>query len=166
MIAFGSIWLLAIAWCFLQGSVSLGNLILGGLISTTIFLISDSYNGMGNSLSQLKAGIRLLFFILKDLVVSSLRVGWDIVTPTIYARPRIVRIPIDDLDDVAITVLANAISLTPGSLALEVKDDRQSLYVHLMYAEDRDAAVKAIYIDLGNKVRAACAISEKTEIKS
>ena len=53
------------------------------------------------------------------------------------------------LDDVAITVLANAISLTPGSLALEVKDDRQSLYVHLMYAENRDAAVKTIYIDLG-----------------
>lgn len=163
MIAFGSIWLMAIAWCFLQGSVTLGNLVLGGLISAIIFSISVSYNGMDNSLSQLKAVIRLIYFILKDLVISSFRVAWDVLTPTVYARPRIVRIPIDDLDDVAITVLANAISLTPGSLALEVKDDRQSLYVHLMYAENRDAAVKTIYIDLGNKVRAACAI---TEIKS
>lgn len=118
---------------------------------------------MDNSLNQLKAVIRLIYFIVKDLVISSIRVAWDVLTPTVYARPRIVRIPIDDLDDVAITVLANAISLTPGSLALEVKDDRQSLYVHLMYAENRDAAVKTIYIDLGNKVRAACAI---TEIKS
>ena len=158
--AFGSIWLMAIAWCFLQGSVTLGNLVLGGLISTIIFFISVSYNGMENSLNQLKAVIRLIYFILKDLVTSSFRVAWDVLTPTVYARPRIVRIPIDDLDDVAITILANAISLTPGSLALEVKDDRQSLYVHLMYAENRDAAVKTIYIDLGNKVRAACAIAE------
>jgi hypothetical protein len=43
---------------------------------------------------------------------------------------------------------------------LEVKDARQSLFGHLMYAENRDAAVKTIYIDLGNKVRAACAIAE------
>jgi multicomponent Na+:H+ antiporter subunit E len=160
MMAFGSIWLMAIAWCFLQGSVTLGNLVLGGLISAIIFSISVSYNGMDNSLNQLKAVIRLIYFILKDLVISSFRVAWDVLTPTVYARPRIVRIPIDDLDDVAITILANAISLTPGSLALEVKDDRQSLYVHLMYAENRDAAVKNIYIDLGNKVRAACAIAE------
>ncbi len=163
MIAFGSIWLMALAWCFLQGSITLGNLLLGGVISTFVFSISVSYNGLDGSLSQLKAVIRLVFFIIKDLVESSFQVAWDILTPTVYARPRIVRIPIDDLDDIAITVLANAISLTPGSLALEVKEDRQSLYVHLMYAEDRDAAVKSIYIDLGNKVRAACAI---TEIKS
>jgi len=160
MIAFGSIWLMAIAWCFLQGSITLSNLILGGLISTFIFYITVSYNGMNRSLSQLKATTHLLLFIIKDLVISSFRVGWDILTPTVYARPRIVRIPIGDLNDVAITLLANAISLTPGSLALEVKDDRQTLYVHLMYAEDRDAAVKAIYIDLGNRVRAACGISE------
>jgi multicomponent Na+:H+ antiporter subunit E len=166
MMAFGSIGLMAIAWCFLLGSFSLGNLILGGLISTFIFSISVSYNGMNNSFGQLKAIIRLVCFIIKELLISSFRVGWDIVTPTVYARPRIVRIPIDDLNDVAITVLANAISLTPGSLALEVKDDHQSLYVHLMYAEDRDAAVKAIYIDLGNKVRAACAIPVISEIKS
>jgi len=160
MIAFGSIWLMAITWCFLQGSITLGNLILGGFLGALIFFISVSYNGMGTSLNQLKALIQLLVFIVKELVVSSLRVAWDILTPTVYARPRIVRIPIDDLNDIAITVLANAISLTPGSLALEVKDDHQYLYVHLMYAENREAAVRAIYFDLGNRVRAACGISE------
>ncbi len=160
MIAFGSIWLMAITWCFLQGSVTLGNLILGGVLGALIFSISVSYNGMSRSLSQLKAVIQLIVFIVRELVVSCFRVAWDILTPTVYARPRIVRIPIGDLDDVAITVLSNAISLTPGSLALEVKDDHQYLYVHLMYAEDRDAAVKAIYFNLGNRVRAACGINE------
>ncbi len=161
MIAFGSIWLIALAWCFLQGSFSLANLILGGFLSILVFSFSHSFNGMDQSWGKLKAAIRLVLFVLRELVVSSLRIAWDILTPTVYARPRIVRITVGDLDDVAITVLANAISLTPGSLALEVSHNRKHLYVHLMYAEDQDAAVKQIYYDLGNRVRAACGIQEK-----
>jgi multicomponent Na+:H+ antiporter subunit E len=158
--AFGAVWVIAIAWCFLQGSITLGNLILGVFLGIFVFLISLSFNGMKGSFNQLKAIIRLILFILAELVVSSLRVAWDILTPTVYARPRIVRIPIADLDDVATTVLANAISLTPGSLALEVSENSQYLYVHVMYAEDRDTAVSDIYYELGNRVRAACGISE------
>jgi len=160
MTAFGSIWLIAIAWCFLQGSISIGNLLLGCLLGTAVLTISLSFNGMRTSFSQLKAMVLLIIFVLKELVISSLRITRDILTPTVYARPRIVRIPVSDLNDIAITVLANAISLTPGSLALEVSENRQNLYVHVMYAEDRNAAVADIYFDLGNRVRAACGIEE------
>lgn len=160
MTAFGSIWLIAIAWCFLQGSITLGNLILGGLLSILVFMFSISCNGMDKSWRKLKAIIRLIFFVLWELVISSLRLAWDILTPTVYARPRVVRIPVGDMNDIAITILANAISLTPGSLALEVSNNRQYLYVHVMYAEDQDATVKNIYYDLGNRVRAACGIQE------
>lgn len=160
MIAFGSIWLIALGWCFLQGSITLGNLILGGVLGMLVFMVSQSFNGMDKSLKQLNAINQLILFVLRELVVSSIRIAWDILTPTVYARPRVVRIPVEDLDDVAITILANAISLTPGSLALEVSDNRQNLYVHVMYADDRDATVRSIYLDLGNKVRAACDIQE------
>ena len=160
MIAFGSIWLIALAWCFLQGSITMANLLLGGFLGMLAFSFSLSFNGMDKSWQKLKAASQLIVFVIRELVVSSLRISWDIVTPTVYARPRIIRIPIDDLDDIAITILANAISLTPGSLALEVSSDQQYLYVHVMYAEDRDAVVKNIYYDLGNRVRAACGIKE------
>lgn len=158
--AFGSVWLIAIAWCFLQGSITLGNLMLGACLAVLVFLVSQSFNGMQGSINQLKAIIKLIFFIVRELVVSSLRVAWDILTPTVYARPRIIRIPIGDLNDVATTVLANAISLTPGSLTLELSDNKQYLYVHVMYAEDRVVAIDNIYYELGNRVRAACGINE------
>lgn len=160
MMAFGSIWIIAIIWCFLQGSITLGNLLLGGTLGLLVFLVSAPFNGMKGSINCLKSIIQLIVSTMLELVASSSRVAWDILTPTVYARPRVVRIPVEDLNDVAITVLANAITLTPGSLALEVSDDRQYLYVHLMYAEDRDAAVRAIYLDLGNQVRSACGIRE------
>ncbi|NOQ65572.1 MAG: hypothetical protein GQ582_13760 [Methyloprofundus sp.] len=160
MTAFGSVWLIAIAWCFLQGSVSLANLFLGGILGMMVLTFSLAFNGMRSSFIQLKAMLQLVFFVLIELVSSSFRITWDILTPTDYARPRIVRVPVDDLNEIAITVLANAISLTPGSLALEVSDDCQNLYVHVMYAEDRDTTVASMYFDLGNKVRAACGIEE------
>ncbi len=160
MTAFGSVWLIAIAWCFLQGSISLGNLFLGGFLGVIVLTFCLSFNGMKASFTQLIAMFLLIFFVLKELVLSSLRISWDILTPTVYARPRIVRIPVQDLNDNAITILANAISLTPGSLALEVSENRQYLYVHVMYAENRNTAVAKIYFDLGNRVRAACGIQE------
>ncbi len=160
MTFFGFVGLIAIAWCFLQGDITPGNLILGGGLGTAVLSISLSINKLTGSFNQLKAIVRLIGFVIKELIISSLRISWDILTPTVYARPRIVRIPIEDLDETAITVLANAISLTPGSLSLEVTDDLKILYVHLMYAEDRDSAVREIYFELGNRVRAACGISE------
>ncbi len=160
MTAFGSIWLIAFAWCFLQGSISLGNLFLGGVLGLSVLTFTLAVNGLKSSFDQLKAVFLLIFYVLKDLVLSSLRISWDILTPTVYARPRIVRIPVDDLTDNAITILANAISLTPGSLALEVSENRQYLYVHVMYAENRNSTVADIYFELGNRVRAACGIQE------
>ncbi len=160
MTAFGSVWLIALGWCFLQGSISLGNLFLGGFLGMFVLTVSLAFNGMKTSFTQLWAMFQLVIFVLKELVLSSLRISWDILTPTVYARPRIVRIPVHDLNANAITILANAISLTPGSLALEVSEDSQYLYVHVMYAENRNTTVATIYFDLGNKVRAACGIEE------
>lgn len=160
MMAFGALWIIAISWCFLVGSFTLPNLMLGGLLGWVVFVLTAPFNGMEKSFQQLKDVFRLILFVLWELVVSSLWIAWDILTPTDYAKPRIVCIPVDDLDDIAITILANAISLTPGSLALEVSDDRHYLYVHVMYAEDREATVKSINLDLGNRVRSACGLRQ------
>jgi len=53
-------------------------------------------------------------------------------------------VPLDVQDDVQITMLANLISLTPGTLSVDVSDDKKNLYVHAMYGDDPDAEVKRI----------------------
>jgi multicomponent Na+:H+ antiporter subunit E len=55
--------------------------------------------------------------------------------------PGIIRIPLSARTDLEITLLANLISLTPGSLSLDVSDDRKVLYVHAMYIGDKDAYI-------------------------
>ena len=70
--------------------------------------------------------------------------AYDVVTPTFYMTPGIVSVPLDVTTDLEITILANVISLTPGTLSLDVSDDRKVLYVHSMYIKDREDFIKSI----------------------
>ena len=82
--------------------------------------------------------LMLLTHFLRDLLVSNLRVAYDVLTPTHYMRPAVVAVPLRAKTDGAITILANMISLTPGTLSLDVSSDRSVLYLHVMYLDNED----------------------------
>lgn len=85
---------------------------------------------------------RLLGFIafyVKELVRASVRVAHDVLTPSHHMRPAMVAIPLDAKTDFEILLLANLISMTPGSVSIDVSKDRQVLYVHAMYVDDLEA---------------------------
>ena len=86
--------------------------------------------------------IRLTLFFLWELVVSSVRVAWDIVTPSHDSNPAIVEMPLDVESDIEILLVTTLISLTPGTLSLDVTPDRKTLIVHAMFADDPDALVR------------------------
>jgi multicomponent Na+:H+ antiporter subunit E len=64
--------------------------------------------------------------------------AYDVVTPGFHMRPAVVAVPLDVETDLEITLLANLITVTPGSFSLDVSDDRKVLYVHAMYVDDPD----------------------------
>lgn len=80
--------------------------------------------------------VELAVYFVYELFASSFRVAWEVVTVRTYSRPGIVAVPLDVRSDLGITLLANLISLTPGSLSLEVSPDRHTLYVHVMFIDD------------------------------
>ena len=88
--------------------------------------------------------VGLASYFLYELVLSSLRVAWDVVTPQHTSRPGILAVPLDARSPLAITTFAQLTSLTPGSLSLEVTDDQEVLYVHVMFIDDADAERRAI----------------------
>ena len=65
--------------------------------------------------------------------------AWDVLTPRHRARPAIIEMPLDVKSDAGILLVTNLISLTPGTLSLDVTDDGRTLYVHAMFADDLDA---------------------------
>jgi multicomponent Na+:H+ antiporter subunit E len=98
--------------------------------------------------------IRFICFYLWQLVLSNLRVAYDVVTPTHYMRPGVIAIPLDVQTDAEITLLANLITLTPGTLSVDLSPDRRVLYVHVMYIDhdDVEAARQQIKAGLERRV--------------
>jgi multicomponent Na+:H+ antiporter subunit E len=98
---------------------------------------------------------RLILFIafyLKELVLASVRVAHDALTPTHHMRPAMLAIPLDAKTDLEILLLANLISMTPGSVSIDVSTDRRVLYVHAMYADDPEAVRHEIKSTLERRV--------------
>ncbi len=96
--------------------------------------------------------MRLLAFFLRALFVSNLRVLWDVVTPSHISRPGIIRVALDARTDLEITLVANLISLTPGTLSVDLSEDRRHLYVHVMFLDDVTAVRREIKEGLERRV--------------
>ncbi|RIJ41771.1 Na+/H+ antiporter subunit E [Pontibacter oryzae] len=79
-----------------------------------------------------------VFVFIRYLLVANIKVAYDIVTPHYYMRPTILAIPLKAKTDLEITLLANIITLTPGTLSIDVSKDRKVLYVHALYVKNND----------------------------
>jgi len=78
----------------------------------------------------------LLAFFSWELILANLRVARDVLRPLRKLRPAIVAIPLDLESGAQITLLANLITLTPGTMSLDVSSDRKVLYIHAMDGRD------------------------------
>jgi multicomponent Na+:H+ antiporter subunit E len=87
---------------------------------------------------KLPKAIAFVIFFLKELVVANLKVAYDILTPNYRMQPTVIALPLDVTTDMEITLLAGIITLTPGSLSLDVRSDRKMLYVHTLYLKHND----------------------------
>ncbi len=77
-------------------------------------------------------------FFLKELFVANIKIAYDILTPHYYMRPTVIALPLAVKTDLEITLLAGMITLTPGTLSLDVSDNRKILYVHALYVKGND----------------------------
>lgn len=85
--------------------------------------------------------LKLVWLFLYELVLSALRVARDVLTPKMRFRPGIIGVPLTVEDDVQITLLANLITLTPGTMSVDVSTDKTTLYVHAMHGDDPDGLI-------------------------
>ena len=82
------------------------------------------------------AWLALGWLFLRELLVSVKDVVLTILQPRRARRSGIVAIPLDLRSDAGIALLANMITLTPGTTSLHVSNDRKILYVHVMNLSD------------------------------
>jgi multicomponent Na+:H+ antiporter subunit E len=135
---------LAFLWVFVTGNVTVSNLMVGSLLGYVVLMFAERVPGFRNTFGRLWKALTLLLYFFWELVVSNLKVAYVVASPRFQIEPGVVGVPLDVRTDAEITLLANLITLTPGTMSLEVSDDRRVLYVHGIDVRDREAFIRAI----------------------
>ncbi len=91
---------------------------------------------MTKAIRKLLVIAEFLAYFWYELILANLRLAHDSLRPTRELRPGIIAVPLDLETAWQITVLSNLITLTPGTLSLDVSPDRKTIYVHAMDASD------------------------------
>ncbi|WP_210730637.1 Na+/H+ antiporter subunit E [Roseicyclus persicicus] len=136
---------LAFAWAALTGNITLPGLAVGfALGSACLYLTRSLFPGCESYFRRTGKWLKLIVLFLYELVVSSLQVVWDVLTPEHKARPGIISVPLTVKREMDVLLVTNLITLTPGTLSLDVTDDCNTLYIHAMFADDPDAIRQSI----------------------
>ena len=135
---------LAMVWVLANGHISLQSLALGFALGYGVLWFSQPLMRPSRYFQRFPVALRFAGFFLWQLMLSNLRVAYDVITPRLYMRPGIVAVPLDAKTDLEITLLANLITLTPGTLSLDVSEDRRTLYVHAMFVDSPESVRESI----------------------
>jgi multicomponent Na+:H+ antiporter subunit E len=131
--------LLALAWGAVTGSFTVLNLLFGFVIAAVaLWLIREQYD---TSAYVSRAGrvTSLILVFLKDLTISALRVAAIVLKPWRSYQPGFIAFPLTTDRNAEIALLANMITLTPGTLSVDVSDDKSTLFIHCIDVPDTEA---------------------------
>jgi len=131
---------LAVAWAALTGNITLGGIAVGFVFgSICLYVCKPLFPGSEGYFRRGAKWTKLIVLFLYELIVSSVQVVWDVLTPQHKSRPGIISVPLEVKGEMEVLMVTNLISLTPGTLSLDVTDDCNTLYIHAMFADDPQA---------------------------
>lgn len=135
---------LLVMWLLLENSISFSTVFFGVFLGWLIPLIShqlwpEEYRPMKYLLF-----FRFSLVVLMDIVRASFHVARLILGSSRKLRPAFVTFPLALKDNFSITVLANTVSLTPGTVSSEVSRDKRFLLIHALDVENEEALIKSI----------------------
>jgi multicomponent Na+:H+ antiporter subunit E len=132
--------LLAFTWAALTGQFTLENLVIGFLLGYLTMYLTRSTTGGNKYFVRAGQLLHFLVYFVWELLIANLRVARDVLRPgPLRLKPRVISVPLDRYcGDIEVTLLANVLSLTPGTLSLDVSRDHNHclLFVHAIHAPD------------------------------
>lgn len=131
-------------WLLLVNSVSPGQLILGSVLAWLIPLYSARFWVAEIRIHKPLVLLRFLLTVLYDILVANVAVARLLVGPSSEIRPGFIHMPLRLQGDIPISLLANAISLTPGTLSAFLSADRTELIIHGLQSDDPEQIIDEI----------------------
>jgi multicomponent Na+:H+ antiporter subunit E len=135
---------LAFMWMFLKTSFTPAAFLVGYFWGLIILYIFRSYFPTRFYLHRVVAILKLTLLFLKELILSNWNVLKHVLNPKLDIKPGVFALPTELKSDWEIMLLANLITLTPGTLTVDVSDDNNILYIHAVNIDDVQESVDSI----------------------
>jgi len=136
--------LLALTWCAASGAVNTRNLILGFVIGYLILSVHPEITRSHTYRQKVYHFVSFVTYFLWEIIVGAVDVAMATLWPFRKLRPGIVAVPLDTRSAAEQTLLANAVTLTPGTMSIDLSPDGKTLYVHVFDAENPESVRRAI----------------------
>jgi multicomponent Na+:H+ antiporter subunit E len=142
---------LTVIWIMLSMKMTIVNLFFGFFLSYgVLWLIYGRHQK--SYFRRLPRTFSFLVYFFAEIVKGSMKIAFDIATPKHFMHPGILAVPLTAKTDTEITILANLITFTPGTMSLDVSTDRKVLYVYCVYISDEETEVANIKNGLEKKL--------------
>lgn len=139
---FTFVWLILV-WMALWESITLANLIAGAVAAAVAtMLVPFRFNKSGRV--RPIAAVKLAGYFVWKLLEASVQVAWEIATPKDGTAPAVIHVPLQTNAPGIITAVANMVSLTPGTLTLEVDSSRPALFIHVLHFESSEQTTSEV----------------------
>jgi multicomponent Na+:H+ antiporter subunit E len=135
---------LAFVWMFLSVSFTAQSFLIGFILGLIVIFAFRRFFSTRFYLSRVVAVISLLFLFIKELIMANISVLKVVLRPKLDFKPGIFALPTELKTDWEITLLANLITLTPGTLVVDVSFDNKILYIHAIDIADADESIDEI----------------------
>lgn len=136
--------LLLIIWLLLVNSVAFGQIVLGTVIAIWVPIFTNNFWTDRPQRIRLLPLLRYSLVVMGDIVVANVHVAVLILGPSHRLKPAFVHYPLELETEFAITLLANTISLTPGTVSADVDGDGKGLLIHALDMDDEQALIAQI----------------------
>ena len=137
---------ISLVWAFLHTSFTVKHLVVGFILGAIlIWILSPFLSNHNFYLIRILRIIKLMVIFLIELVKACFHVLYHIFQIELKIKPGIIRMEIDLDTPGEITLLANLITLTPGTLTVEVAKDNSALYIHTLVIDDAKSICDGIH---------------------
>lgn len=137
--------LLITLWLLAWGDLSVANVISGFVLAVALLVAFPAHRRTGPRLRVSPLGVaRLAVYVLGQLVTSNVLVAREVVSRRSRIRTGVLAYPVRHPSDELLSLIANVIALTPGTMTVEATRDPPVLYVHFLLLDDIDQARRAV----------------------
>lgn len=131
-------------WLLLNNSFEKTDIVFGFILGLLIPLASARFWEEKVCMKKPLTLIKLIFVVAYDILASNIIVAYLVLSPNSKLKPSFLIVDLDIQSPLGISLLANTISLAPGTLTCDVTQDRKQLILHTLHTDNVEQAIADI----------------------